>query len=152
VPSGRNHYRSNYHEGLRYAARDPAERRAAASERYPRQIAPAPYIRRAVKNLTGFKMSQYKRISYPMMAQWIKKIGEILGFKYSTIPYSLGYNAANGFDRSCSSHRTLSSSHKLTADSFTVDIRRHCGILLYPVKYYSNTYYNESCSSTLSRR
>ncbi|QLI67036.1 uncharacterized protein G6M90_00g030440 [Metarhizium brunneum] len=57
-------------------------------------------FRRAVKNLTGFELSQDKPISYQMVAQWIRKVGEVLGLEYPTIPYNLRYNAANEFDRS----------------------------------------------------
>lgn len=57
-------------------------------------------FRRAVKTLTGFELSQDKPISYQMVAQWIRRVGEVLGLEYPTIPYSLRYNAANEFDRS----------------------------------------------------
>ena len=45
-------------------------------------------------------MSADTPISYQMMAQWVRRIGEILGLEYPTIPYNLRYNAANEFDRS----------------------------------------------------
>ncbi|KAK7229589.1 hypothetical protein V2G26_001759 [Clonostachys chloroleuca] len=57
-------------------------------------------FRRAVKTLTGYDISMDAPITYGMMARWIRRIGEILGFEYSTIPYSLRYAAANGFDQS----------------------------------------------------
>jgi hypothetical protein len=57
-------------------------------------------FRRAVQTLTGYKMSPDEAISYPMMAAWIRRIGEILGLEYPTIPYNLRYNAANEFDQS----------------------------------------------------
>ena len=57
-------------------------------------------FRRAVEELTGLRLSQNEPISYAMMAAWIRRIGEILGVEYPTIPYSLRYNAANEFDGS----------------------------------------------------
>ncbi|KAK1840387.1 C2H2 finger domain-containing protein [Colletotrichum chrysophilum] len=57
-------------------------------------------FRRAVETLTGYQISPDGRISSGMMAAWIKRIGEILGFEYPTIAYSLRYNAANAFDQS----------------------------------------------------
>jgi hypothetical protein len=57
-------------------------------------------FRRAVQDLTGLRLSSNEPISYAMMAAWIRRIGEILGVEYTTIPYNLRYNAANGFDRS----------------------------------------------------
>ncbi|KAK7219040.1 hypothetical protein V2G26_007043 [Clonostachys chloroleuca] len=56
-------------------------------------------FRRAVKTLTGHDISMDAPITYGMMARWIRRIGEILGFEYATIPYSLRYAAANGFDQ-----------------------------------------------------
>ncbi|KJZ72256.1 hypothetical protein HIM_08398 [Hirsutella minnesotensis 3608] len=64
-------------------------------------------FRRAVKTFTGVKLSSNEPISYQMMAQWIKRIGEILGLEYSTIPYNLRYNAANEFDRSADISESL---------------------------------------------
>lgn len=57
-------------------------------------------FRRAVATLTGYELSPDEPISYQMIATWIRRIGEILGFEYPTIPYSLRYNAANEFDQS----------------------------------------------------
>jgi hypothetical protein len=53
-----------------------------------------------MQDLTGRRLSSNEPISYAMMAAWIRRVGEILGVEYTTIPYSLRYNAANGFDRS----------------------------------------------------
>ena len=55
-------------------------------------------FRRAVKTLTGYKISSTKPISYGIMAAWIKRISEILGLTYKTILYSLRYNIANKFN------------------------------------------------------
>jgi hypothetical protein len=63
-------------------------------------------FRQAVQDLDGLWLSPNEPISYAMMAAWIRRIGgirrigEILGVEYPTIPYSLRYNAANEFDRS----------------------------------------------------
>lgn len=57
-------------------------------------------FRRAVKTLTGYEMSATKTITKGMIASWIKRVGEIMGLQYETIPYSLRYNAANEFDQS----------------------------------------------------
>jgi hypothetical protein len=68
-------------------------------------------FRRAVQDLTGLQLSPNEPISYAMMAAWIRRIGEILGVEYITIPYSLRYNAANEYDRnglSCLHHPSLS--------------------------------------------
>ncbi|KAI3532108.1 C2H2 finger domain-containing protein [Colletotrichum abscissum] len=56
-------------------------------------------FRRAIETLTGYQISN-DRISSGMMATWIQRIGEILGFEYPTIAYNLRYNAANAFDQS----------------------------------------------------
>ncbi|UQC77422.1 C2H2 finger domain-containing protein [Colletotrichum lupini] len=56
-------------------------------------------FRRAVETLTGYQMSRNQRISYGMMAAWVKRIGEIMGLKDPTIAYNLRYNAANVFDQ-----------------------------------------------------
>ncbi|KAM4063559.1 hypothetical protein HRG_014019 [Hirsutella rhossiliensis] len=55
-----------------------------------------------MKTFTGYELSQDKPLSYQMIAQWIRRVGEILGLEYPTIPYNLRYNAANEFDRSAS--------------------------------------------------
>ncbi|KAK3687910.1 C2H2 finger domain protein [Podospora appendiculata] len=57
-------------------------------------------FRRAVKTLTGYEISPTEPIPYGMIAAWIRRIGEILGLAYQTIPYNLRYNAANEFDQS----------------------------------------------------
>ncbi|KAH0419558.1 hypothetical protein CcaCcLH18_14355 [Colletotrichum camelliae] len=64
-------------------------------------------FRRAVETLTGYQISPNKRISSGMMAAWIKRIGEILGFEYPTIAYNLRYNAANAFDQSVDVNEAL---------------------------------------------
>ncbi|GKT52611.1 uncharacterized protein ColSpa_12792 [Colletotrichum spaethianum] len=56
-------------------------------------------LRRAVLTTTGYVLSN-DPISEAMMGAWFKRIGELLGLEYSTILYSLRYNAANGFDQS----------------------------------------------------
>lgn len=55
-----------------------------------------------------------------MIAQWIRRIGEILGLEYPTIPHNLRYNAANEFDRSGLSSLSRLKSLLLTRD--TADI------------------------------
>lgn len=55
-------------------------------------------FRRAIETVAGYEISPSERITYAMMAAWIKRIGQILGFEYSTIAYSLRYNAGNEFD------------------------------------------------------
>uniref|UniRef100_A0A8H7NI66 Uncharacterized protein n=1 Tax=Bionectria ochroleuca TaxID=29856 RepID=A0A8H7NI66_BIOOC len=57
-------------------------------------------FRRAVKAVTGYDISMDAPITYGMISRWIRRIGEILGFEYSTIPYNLRYAAADGFDQS----------------------------------------------------
>lgn len=64
-------------------------------------------FRRAVKTLKGFEMSLTEPITYGMMSGWIKKIGELLGRLYTTICYSLRYNAGNELDGSCKIHAPL---------------------------------------------
>lgn len=61
-------------------------------------------FRRAVRAVTGYQISKTEPITYGMMAGWIRRIGELLGFECTTIPYSLRYNAANELDqnRACS--------------------------------------------------
>lgn len=48
-------------------------------------------------------------ITYSIMSTWMRKIGEILGLQYSTIPYNLRYNlrynAANTMDQNRKSRR-----------------------------------------------
>jgi hypothetical protein len=56
-------------------------------------------FRKAIATLAGYVMSK-ERIRYSTMAPWIKRIGELTGFKFSTIPYTLRYNAASEFDKS----------------------------------------------------
>ncbi|KAK4148490.1 C2H2 finger domain protein [Chaetomidium leptoderma] len=56
-------------------------------------------FRKAVAMLAGYEMSE-EGIPYSTMAPWIKRIGELTGFKFSTIPYNLRYNAASEFDKS----------------------------------------------------
>ncbi|KAI9146617.1 C2H2 finger domain-containing protein [Paramyrothecium foliicola] len=57
-------------------------------------------FRRAIKMVTGYEMSATERITYGMISGWIKTIGAIMGVEYSTIAYSLRYNAANSLDQS----------------------------------------------------
>ncbi|KAM4056403.1 hypothetical protein HRG_014766 [Hirsutella rhossiliensis] len=60
-----------------------------------------------MKTFTGYELSQDKPLSYQMIAQWIRRVGEILGLEYPTIPYNLRYNAANEFDRSADISESL---------------------------------------------
>lgn len=46
----------------------------------------------------GFTMSESQHISSSMMTAWVKRIGELLGFEYTTICYSLRYAAGNNLD------------------------------------------------------
>jgi hypothetical protein len=55
-------------------------------------------FRRAIEDFTDLRLSSNEPISYAIMAGWIRRIGEILGVEYPTIPYSLRYNAANKFE------------------------------------------------------
>ncbi|CCF42280.1 C2H2 finger domain-containing protein [Colletotrichum higginsianum] len=57
-------------------------------------------FRRAVLGTEGYVLSTNEPISEAMMGAWFKRIGELMGLEYSTILYSLRYNAANGFDQS----------------------------------------------------
>jgi len=57
-------------------------------------------FRRVVKTLTRYEISPTEPITYATMAAWIKRVGEILGLAYETIPYNLRYNAANELDQS----------------------------------------------------
>ncbi|KXH36374.1 C2H2 finger domain-containing protein [Colletotrichum salicis] len=57
-------------------------------------------FRRAIETFMGYQISTNDRITSGMMAAWIQRIGEILGFEYPTIAYNLRYNAANAFDQS----------------------------------------------------
>ncbi|KAM4064329.1 hypothetical protein HRG_012698 [Hirsutella rhossiliensis] len=74
-------------------------------------------FRRAMKTFTGYELSQDKPLSYQMIAQWIRRVGEILGLEYPTIPYNLRYNAANEFDRSGSSSPPITIALLLTPAS-----------------------------------
>ncbi len=56
-------------------------------------------FRKAIATLAGYEMSE-EGIPYSTMAPWIKRIGELTGFKFSTIAYNLRYNAASEFDKS----------------------------------------------------
>ncbi|KAK2051368.1 C2H2 finger domain-containing protein [Colletotrichum caudatum] len=56
-------------------------------------------FRRSILTTTGYVLSN-DPISEAMMGAWFKRIGELLGLEYSTILYSLRYNAANEFDQS----------------------------------------------------
>lgn len=55
-------------------------------------------FRRAEQSLTGYKLSS-RGITLGMMSQWVRTVGEILGFEYTTISYSLRYMAGNTLDR-----------------------------------------------------
>ncbi|KAH8659526.1 C2H2 finger domain protein [Ilyonectria robusta] len=57
-------------------------------------------FRRPVETLTGYSISPDQPISYQMMANWIRRIGVLLGIEYPTISYNLRYNAANSLDQS----------------------------------------------------
>ncbi|KAI0410839.1 C2H2 finger domain protein [Xylaria grammica] len=57
-------------------------------------------FRKAIKTLTGYVMSESEGLPYSTMAPWIRVIGELTGFKVTTIPYNLRYNAAYEFDQS----------------------------------------------------
>ncbi|KAM4058133.1 C2H2 finger domain protein [Hirsutella rhossiliensis] len=70
-----------------------------------------------MKTFTGYELSQDKPLSYQMIAQWIRRVGEILGLEYPTIPYNLRYNAANEFDRSGSSSPPITIALLLTPAS-----------------------------------
>ncbi|KZL81780.1 c2h2 finger domain protein [Colletotrichum incanum] len=57
-------------------------------------------FRRAILFNTVYVLSTNEPIYDSMMGAWFRRIGEILGSEYSSILYSLRYNAANGFDQS----------------------------------------------------
>ncbi|KAK2042052.1 hypothetical protein LZ31DRAFT_624529 [Colletotrichum somersetense] len=57
-------------------------------------------FRRAVLGTKGYILSTNEPISKAIMGAWFKRIGELIGLEYSTILYSLRYNAANGFNQS----------------------------------------------------
>ncbi|OHE90399.1 C2H2 finger domain-containing protein [Colletotrichum orchidophilum] len=57
-------------------------------------------FRRAIETFTGYQIFTNDCLTSGMMAAWIQRIGEILGFEYPTIAYNLRYNAANAFDQS----------------------------------------------------
>lgn len=65
-----------------------------------KELDDVPVFRRAVETPFGFKMSDTQPISQGMMTEWVKRIGELLGFEHSTISYSLRYMAGNSLDRS----------------------------------------------------
>lgn len=67
------------------------------------ELSEVPIFRRATQTLTGYQLSEDEPITYHMMGAWIKKIGELFGLEYPTIPYTLRYTAANAFDQSGSS-------------------------------------------------
>ncbi|KZL70486.1 C2H2 finger domain protein [Colletotrichum tofieldiae] len=56
-------------------------------------------FRRAILIPTGYVLSN-EPIFGAMMEAWFKRIGQLLGLEYSTILYSLRYNAANEFGQS----------------------------------------------------
>lgn len=64
-----------------------------------KELENVPVFRRTEQTLTGCRMSQ-EPISLSMISGWVKRIGELLGFEYSTICYSLRYMAGNKMDRS----------------------------------------------------
>ncbi|KAI1839538.1 hypothetical protein JX266_014251 [Neoarthrinium moseri] len=66
-----------------------------------------PIFRRAVKTLVGYEMSPTEPIPYGTMAGWVRRIGELLGLEYTTIPYNLRYNAANELDNNPSISEAL---------------------------------------------
>lgn len=55
-------------------------------------------FRRAKETLTGFEISQ-EPLSYGIIRGWVKRIGELMGYEYTTIPYTLRYMAGNALDR-----------------------------------------------------
>ena len=55
-------------------------------------------FRRAVKTPIGYEISP-NHLSYSTITPWIKKIGELSGFKVATVPYNLRYNAGNELDK-----------------------------------------------------
>ena len=54
---------------------------------------------KAIKTMLRFIMSE-ENLTYATVGGWIKRIGELTGFKFNTIPYNLRYNAAFEFDKS----------------------------------------------------
>ena len=57
-------------------------------------------FRRAIKKLVGYEISPNERISYAMIAGWVKRLGELIGIEVPIILYNLRYNTANAFNRS----------------------------------------------------
>ncbi|KAK2762535.1 C2H2 finger domain-containing protein [Colletotrichum kahawae] len=55
-------------------------------------------FRRAIETFIGYQISANERITSSIIAAWIQRIREILGFEYPTIAYNLRYNATNAFD------------------------------------------------------
>ncbi|KAK1975244.1 C2H2 finger domain-containing protein [Colletotrichum cereale] len=64
-------------------------------------------FRHAISTGTAYVLSPNKPISEVMMGAWFKRIGELLGLEYSTILYSLRYNAANRFNQSANVSEAL---------------------------------------------
>lgn len=57
-------------------------------------------FRKVMKNLTGYELTKNERVTYQIMATWIREIGKILGVEYNVIAYSLRYATANNLDQS----------------------------------------------------
>lgn len=55
-------------------------------------------FRKPVRTEMGFQMSE-EPMKKGMMTQLIHRIGELSGFEYNTISYSLRYMAGNNMDR-----------------------------------------------------
>lgn len=64
-----------------------------------KELKDMPVFRKTEQTVTGLRMSQ-ERITLSMISAWVRRIGELLSFEYSTICYSLQYMAGNKMDRS----------------------------------------------------
>lgn len=58
-----------------------------------------PVFRKAVRNSTGWTISPTEQLPYATLLPWMKRLGEISGFKQIARPYSLRYGAGKAFNQ-----------------------------------------------------
>ena len=64
-----------------------------------RKMEDLPLFRQCVLGIEGYEMSS-RPLTQNVMNKWIRSIGRLLGFEYSTIAYTLRYFAGNSIDQS----------------------------------------------------
>lgn len=108
-------------------------------------------FQQAIKTIVGYKISPSKHIIYTIIAAQIKRISQILRFEYSTIAYSLRYNAGNKFDENSLSHPLIKISYANSLMQLILVLRYETSLQATLTQIHSANITSDAISTSISR-